>query len=171
MRRLFRKAQPTASDVHVNRPLTNLSVAFMQSETDYVADRIFPVVPVEKKADSYYVYARDDWFRLEAKERAPATESAGGGWELNTETYNAKKHAFHKDVDDDLRTNADAALNVDNDATRFVTQQMLMIREQRWIDAYFKAGVWGTEREGVTGAPGAPTSSAGTRRAPRRSRT
>jgi hypothetical protein len=43
---LIRKAQPTPSQVHVNVPLTNVSVAYMIDSGLYIASRVFPVVPV-----------------------------------------------------------------------------------------------------------------------------
>ena len=72
-------AEPTLGSVHVNRPLTNISQAYIQDSADFVADKIFPVVPVQKQSDRYFVYTKGDWFRDEAQIRAPATESAGGG--------------------------------------------------------------------------------------------
>ncbi len=78
----FAKAQPTVADVHINRPLTDVSVAFMQNATDFVADRVFPTVPVAKQSDLYFVYEREDWYRSQAERRAPGTESAGSGWNL-----------------------------------------------------------------------------------------
>ena len=63
--------KPTPSDVHVNQPLTNISIAYLQSQMRFVADRIFPVIPVEKQSDRYYTYDRGDWNRNEMQERAP----------------------------------------------------------------------------------------------------
>ncbi len=51
----IRKSGPTQTDVHVNQPLTNISVAFMQSDAGFVARKVFPVVPVAKQSDRYYV--------------------------------------------------------------------------------------------------------------------
>ncbi len=48
-------AQPTASDVHVDAVLTNLSVAYIQEQDAYIATKVFPVIPVDKKSDKYYV--------------------------------------------------------------------------------------------------------------------
>ena len=39
--------EPQLNSVHVNRPLTNISQAYMQDASDYIADKIFPVVPVQ----------------------------------------------------------------------------------------------------------------------------
>ncbi len=141
----FAKAQPTVSDVHVNRPLTDLSVAFMQSDEDFVATRVFPMVPVQKQSDLYFVYERADWFRSNAQRRAPGTESAGSGWNLSTDSYFAHKYAIHKDVSDDIRSNADQAIRIDQDATQYVTQQCMLIREITWVEDYFVTGVWTNE--------------------------
>ena len=47
--------QPTVSQVHVNRPLTNISVAFAQAATSFAAERVFPRIPVAKQSDRYFV--------------------------------------------------------------------------------------------------------------------
>ena len=118
--------QPTTSDVHVDAILTNISLAFLQSENNFVANRVFRSIPVEKQSDKYFVYTKGDWFRDEAAVRAPASPSAGSGYTLSTATYNADVYAFHKDVDDQTRANADAPLSPDRDATEFITQRMLL---------------------------------------------
>ncbi len=123
-------AEPTLTQVHVNRPLTNISQAYMQDSSDYIADKIFPVVPVQKQSDRYFVYIKGDWFRDEAQVRAPSTESAGGGYSLdNTPSYYAPLYAFHKDVDPQVRANSDVPLNADRDATLFITHRMMLKRE------------------------------------------
>jgi len=76
--------QPTGRDLHIDRLLSNLSIAYLNEPSAYVADRIFPVVPVDKQSDKYAIYRKGDWFRDEAEKRAPLTESAGGGYELET---------------------------------------------------------------------------------------
>jgi len=145
---VVRKAQPTASDVHINRPLTNISVAYVQSESEYIAGNMFPVVPVPKKSDTYHKYTKNDWFRDEAQKRAPSTESAGSGYTLSTDTYNCDVWAFHKDIDDQVRGNYDSPLDPDRDATEFVTQRLLLSRDRQFADTFFKTGVWDTD---VTG--------------------
>ncbi len=36
--------EPTVNQVHVDQPLTNFSLKFMQDQNDYVADKAFPIV-------------------------------------------------------------------------------------------------------------------------------
>lgn len=135
--------QPTRSDVHVNRPLTNVSVAYIQRAQDFIADKVFPIVPVMKQSDRYFVYSKSYWFSTRANKRAPATESAGSGFHVdNTPSYFADVWAVHQDVDDQTRANADQPLDLDRDATLFVTQQLLLRREIQFTSKYFATGVW-----------------------------
>ena len=145
---------PTPSDVHVNRPLTNISVGYVQDQTRFVTAQIFPNIPVQKKSDQISTWSRDDWNRDEMRERAPATESAGGGWRIGTpDAYLAIVYAFHKDIDDQVRSNADSAATLDEEATRYVTLKGLIRRERLWISKFFKSGVWGKNYTGVASAP------------------
>lgn len=138
--------QPTRSDVHVNRPLTNISIAYIQQAQDFVADKVFPIVPVMKQSDRYFVYTKGDWFRTVANKRAPSSESAGSGFHLdNTPSYYADVWAVHKDVDDQTRANADQPLDLDRDATLFVTQNLLLRREIQWMNAFMQPSIWGTD--------------------------
>jgi hypothetical protein len=141
---------PTQSDLHVNVPLTNVSIAWMQSASTYIADKVFPKVPVQKQSDLYWKYAKSDWRRSDVKRRGPSTESAGTGWNMDTDTYFTHVYAVHKDIDDQLRANADSNFNLDRDATEFITNQLLLQRDVDWAASYFKAGVWSTDLAGTT---------------------
>lgn len=142
---------PTPADVHVNQPLTNIAVAFIQAADRFIADRVFPIVPVAKQSDRYFTYDRGDWLRGQAQLRAPATESAGGGWRLdNTNTYYCDVYAIHKDVDDQTRANSDQPINLDRDATQWVTQQLLIAREAIFVATALTTGVWGDDLQGGT---------------------
>lgn len=141
---------PTQSDLHVNVPLTNVSVAYMQSANTYIADKVFPKVSVRKQSDLYWKYSKSDWRRTDVARRAPGTESPGVGWNFDTDSYFAHVYAVHKDIDDQLRANADSNFNMDRDATEFVTNQLLLKRDLDWNATYFKSGVWNTDLAGST---------------------
>lgn len=145
--------QPTPGQVHVDRLLTNLSIAYIQQNDQFIASQIFPIVPVDKRSDLFRVYPKDDWFRDEAEKRAPGTESAGGGYSVSTDSYFCEPYAFHKDIDDQTRANSDD-VNLDQGAMQFVTQRILLKREKLWVTKNFQPGVWGTTITGVASAPG-----------------
>lgn len=142
--------QPTRGDVHVVSALTNISVAYMQDATDFVAMTAFPSVPVQFQSDSYFVFDSNDFRRDNAKPRAPGTESAGGGFDIDTQTYTAKIYALHKDVADQIRANSDPAVDMDRSASEFVMQQLLIQKEVQWMSDFFTTSVWGTDAVGGT---------------------
>jgi hypothetical protein len=137
--------QPTLTDVHVDRVLTNVSIAYIQDQRNYLATQVFPVVHVEQKSGVYYTYTKNDWFRDEAKPRADGDQSAGGGYGLSTAPYAANVYAFHQDVGPQAMANADPGINLENQATVFVTQRMLMRQETQWVTDVFGTGIWGTD--------------------------
>lgn len=145
VRTRFAKGQPTPGDVHTSTPLTNISIAYVQNASAFIADKVFPIIPVAKQSDLYYKFDKYDFLRDEAELRAPATESAGGGFTLTTDSYSCKVEAFHKDIDDQLRANADSVLQLDRAAAEFVMQKMLIRRERRWMTAFFGSGIWSTD--------------------------
>jgi hypothetical protein len=145
--------QPTLTDSHIDAILTNISVAYMQKQDNFIADKVFPVIPVDKKSNKYFVYTKNDWFRDEAQRRADSTESAGSGYSLTTATYNTDVFAFHKDVGDQTLANSDAPLNPLREASEFVTQRLLLRKELQFVSDFFTTGVWGTDVTGVASGP------------------
>ncbi len=151
--------QPTLQDVHVSQSLTNISVAYLQSEVGYVADKVFPNVPVQHQTDVYFVWSKADFFRDEAQQRSDATESAGTGVNLTTKTYQAKIWALHQDIGPQVRANVDPAIDIDVVSTRQLAQKMMIRRDRFFMSSYFTTGVWGTD---VTGTAAATSAGPGT---------
>jgi len=145
--------QPTQSQVHVDAILTNISVAYLQRAENFIADKVFPVVPVDKQSDKYFVYTKNDWLRDEARVRTDGTESVGSGYNITTETYYADVYAIHKDIGDQTRANADAPINVDREAAEFVTHRLLTRREIQFVNDFMSTNKWATDVTGVSASP------------------
>lgn len=144
--------QPSSANVHVNRPLTNISIAYIQSATNFVASRVAPTVSVPRASDRYFAYDRDDFFRDSMQQRAYGAESAGSGYNIdNTPTYSCTLWALHKDIPWAIRDNADSPINMDRDATLYLTQQA-MIRKEKLFSSFMTTGVW--TATGSDGSPG-----------------
>lgn len=145
---------PTQSDLHVNSPLTNVSVGYVLRADAFIATKVFPIVNVNKQSDLYWKYSKSDWRRTDVKRRAPSTETPGVGWNVSTDSYFAHVYGVHKDIDDQLRANADSTFKLDADATTFVTNQLLLKRDLDWAATYFRTGIWGTDLTGKSATPG-----------------
>ena len=144
---------PVKSQVHVNKPLTNISIAYLQDANQFVHSRVFPTVPVDKSSDVYFRFNREDFWRNDFRQRAPGTESAGSGFGLDTATYHTKRWDLHKDVADSIRSDTDAPIVMDTAVTEFLTQQSLIQREVQFAGQYMKTGVWTNNFTGVTATP------------------
>jgi len=139
-----------------------VSIAFLQDQKDFIADRVFPNVPVTNQSDRYFTFKKGNWFRTEAKKRAPSTETAGSGFDLDsTPNYFADVFGLHKDIDDQLRSNQDAPLNLDAAATEFVTRGLVLKREKDWATKFFTTSVWTGSTTGSDITPGTLWSAAG----------
>lgn len=146
-------------DAHIDRALTNISVAYLQDASNFIADKVFPTIPVKRQSDIFYQYNKADFMRDEAQVRGAGTESAGGDYGVEAQDpYYCRKHSFHKDVTEEERANYDQPLDADQDATDFISQKMLIRREMEWASKFFKTGVWGTEIEGAATAAAATES-------------
>lgn len=140
---------PTPNDVHVNVPLTNMSVAFLQNPRNFVARSVFPGIPSSKQSDRYYTFDRGEFFRDEMQKRAPATESAGGGYTVdNTPNFFCEVFAFHKDLDAQTMANEDAVVNNERATAEYLAHKALIRQEVDFATNFFTAGQWGTDKVG-----------------------
>ena len=153
MTQWIKKSQPTPGDVHVNRPLTNISIAFLQEASGFVADQVFPNIPVQSQSDLYFRYDRGMFNRDQMERRAPGTEADTVGFTVDTDNYKADVWSLAHDIPDQRRANADSPLQPDREATELLTHQALIRRDAEWVSNYFQSGVWTTTREGVAAAP------------------
>ncbi|HEY7821730.1 MAG TPA: hypothetical protein VIG24_02795 [Acidimicrobiia bacterium] len=147
-------SQPNARAVHVDQPLTNISIAFLQNATNFVAGQVFPNLPVAKQSDLYYTFDRGYFNRDEAKKRAPGTEAAKVGFELDTASYFADVWAVKHGIPDQIAANADAVLNLERAAAELVTHKLLIRQEKDWAANFFTTGLWGTDVTGAASSPG-----------------
>lgn len=112
---------PRPSQVHQNKALENISVAYMPQ--GLVAPEISPVVMVEKESDIYYVYSKDN-LRIPETVWADRDTVNRSIWNLSTATYTLTRHGLDDLVTDRTRENADKAIRPDVDTTEGLTGQI-----------------------------------------------
>ena len=109
----------------VSRPLTNVSIQYRNNETIY--NKFMPELPVSKESDQYWIYNKD--FRLSDTTRANGAEANMVTHEYSTSSYSTVEHALKDVITDTDRANTDAPLNLDVDATEFLSDQILQRTE------------------------------------------
>ena len=150
---ILKDNRPGIGAVHINVPLTNISVAHFQRAEHFIASQAFPAIPVTKKSDVFYVIPPDDFNRDEMKGRAPSTESAGAGFVESNDNYNCRRYALHKDLDDSIRDNADSQLQLERQIAIFLSQKTLIQRERRFVMDFMQASRWTFSVDGVNASP------------------
>lgn len=146
---LIRKAQPTASDLHVDQLLTNMSIGY--SNPMYICDELAPIVSVVKQSDKIPSYDQSYWFRDAAMKRAAGSKSVRGGFKVTTSaTYFCDKYSFGFEIPDEVRDNTDQPFNMDRDGAMFVTDKVHMKREVSFATDFFTTSVWGQDKTGGT---------------------
>lgn len=146
---------PNISDVHISRPLSNISIQMIQESEDFIATKVFPAVPVKHKADTFVTYDRAARNTQAMEVRAPGTETVGGGWNYGEDTYLCKVYGYHVDIDDQTRDNADEAYDLEAEAAEDCGHKALLQREDSFMSSFFAASTWGREFQGEDAAPGA----------------
>lgn len=131
---------PYFNTVHTNQPLTNLSQRYNWAEG--IAEQVFPVLPVAKETDLYYVYSQEG-LRMDETLRANRAESNVVGQDYSSSTYTLQEHALKELISDRDRLNMDLPLNLDADATLHLTEKILIRREVEVARLAFTTTNWG----------------------------
>jgi hypothetical protein len=132
----------TSRDAHIDAALTNLSIAYRQ-EMPAFADRIFPIVPVDKQSDKYFVWNKGDmWRRHITKKRAPGTHFERAGVRLSNDQYYCEEYPLEYPIDDRTRKNSDPAVNLERFGTQWLVDQMNLEKDYQWATTYMTASPW-----------------------------
>lgn len=142
-------SNPQTRDLHVDALLSSFSVQYINEQTAYVADKVFPIISVRKQSDKYATYLKSQFFRDVAMKRTPGMESTGAPYEVDTSNnYFCENYVTNMWVPDEDRENADQPFDPDIDATILCTDRLLLRREIDWATDFFKTGVWATDKTG-----------------------
>lgn len=147
--------QPIPSDLHVDKYLTDLSVAFVQNASQFIAGRVFPVVSVAKQSDKYPVFPKGFFWRDLFRPRPLGGAAPLVGYEVSEDTYIATEYALAHAIDDRVYANYDDPLDPRRSAVNLLTQQAMIQRDRLWSTTFFGTGIWTNELQGVTATPAA----------------
>ena len=117
---------PSQNQLHFDQALTNVSVRYQNGA--YVADNVFPEVPVGKQSNKYFVCSKDN-FRADNDRRRPGAVANEVNWSYSSDTYFADGHALRAVVPDEWREHADAPLTLDVDAAEALTDKIMLGKE------------------------------------------
>jgi hypothetical protein len=95
----------------------------------FVAERVAPVVPVQKQNDLYFQFSKQH-FRAIPDQLRPGDEANEIEVDLDTRgSYRCDGHGLGLPIPDELRTNADPGAQIDIEYTEKITSQLLLNQE------------------------------------------
>lgn len=133
-------AQPTPSDVHIDAALSNISIAYKNE--GYVADQLFPIVPVDKQSDKYFIFTKDFWFRNSVKERGPGGVYPEGGLQISNTNYECINKGLSFPLPYETIENQDAGLDLEVSGAEWLADQFMLDREIKLAAKVFDASAW-----------------------------
>ena len=133
-------AQPMLTEVHIDAALSNISIAFKND--NYVADKVFPLVPVDKQSDYYYTFTRDFWFRNSVERRGPGSKYAEGGLEIANTQFVCINKGLSFPLPRETIENQDAAIDLRTDGAEWLADQFALDREIALAAKIFDATAW-----------------------------
>lgn len=134
--------------------LSNMALAYYQSDVKCFAKTIFPICPVTLSADNYYVFdkedlLRDNWHRKPAYGKVdPAVLSE------HTETYACQVDQMIMGIDQIRQTDLNRrtglqTANTKQQRTKALAGQANIHQDSWFADRFFKKGAWKQEYTGV----------------------
>lgn len=139
----------TPSQVHLDAPLTNLTLAYVQDEANFIASKVFPVVDVSQQSNKFYIYDRENFNRSgQRKLLAPRTRPERVGMSISNSNYFADVWGLATDFDQQTLANEDAALEIRAAGAKMLAHNMLIDREKDWVTNFFATSVWTNEVAG-----------------------
>jgi len=140
---------PTPKSVHKDAALTNISIGY--KNPNFIADRVFPHVPVGKQSDYFFKFLKAAWFSIAAKAVGPGAKKPRSGYKVTSDTYSCIKYAVEHPVPIELINNADSVLNPFRSGTNWATRQVMLKKELQVANLCMTAANWTTTNDAEGG--------------------
>lgn len=128
-----------AVQVHIDAALSNLSKAFKNNA--FIGELVAKVLPVGKESGLYFTYGLEA-FKVPNAYRVDGTRSNEVHLKVGQDTYVCLQYALSDIVTDNVRKQADPAINPEADTTEFITDLMLLQLEDAIATAMTTAATY-----------------------------
>jgi hypothetical protein len=128
-----------------------MSIAYVQDNTKFVADKVAPLLSSDKRSDKYAIWSKADFLRRQMRQMGENDPAPEMSFAVDTSnTYYCKTYGGKKFLSDQQRANYDTPLKADRATVNFVTQQALIERDALWAANCFQASTWANDSTPAT---------------------
>jgi hypothetical protein len=118
---------------YYDKPLSDFSNLYQNDALKFVADILAPYYEVDREVGKFFVYSKEATYRLYDDKREGVTESNEVDWSLTDASYSCIERALHSKIDPKDVEQEEDAVDLENDATQFVTNGISLNREYRVV--------------------------------------
>lgn len=122
---------PLQSEVHVDQAMTEFSLRYANPLVAYMAEQVFPMLPVKKESDKWFKYDKSNLRSEDDGPRGMKEPAREATYTVSTDSYTLGVYNLVDLVPDRLRDNADQPLDPDQDAVANLTDKLLVGKEIR----------------------------------------
>lgn len=135
--------------------LTNLSMAYFQEASRYVAKSIFPICPVPLASARYYIFDKASLLRDNVAPKPQFGKVTPAQMGRFDESYNCQVDQVIVGIDqistlNYQRTGAPGAADPRRAKVKFIAEQMNLHQDIVFAEKFFRPGVWSNEWTGGT---------------------
>ena len=141
-----------------NLYLTNVSIAQFQQPDDFVAYKLFPIVPVAQPMSRYYKFSKADLARVNMQRKPAFGTVAPAVWSQDEGSYSCEVYQSLYGVDQ-LSARPFAVAGAPGVAdpqvakAKIAAEQTKLFMDVQFAQKFFKSGVWANEYTGATSTP------------------
>lgn len=138
--------------------LTNMSMAYFQDASRYVAKNIFPICPVQLSSARFYTFSKEDLLRDNVQRKPEFGKVSPAQFGHKDDSYSCFVEQVIVGIDkisalDYQRTNAPGVIDPRRAKARFIAEQMNIHQDIVFAQNFFQSGVWSNEWTGVASSP------------------
>lgn len=133
---------------HSNKKLTNLSIAYTVNLDHMLSVKNPARIDVDHKSDDYYVWNKDDLWRIVADETPKGQMTPGGHVDLDSDTYKCRNVGVHRQIAVEDIENQDQQIDLEEKAMEYCTKNTFLKDEYKFFQNLFTTGKW---KGGTTG--------------------
>lgn len=135
--------------------LTNLSMAYFQDMSKYVAKKVFPIVPVQLSSSFYYEFDKGDLARNNMKRKPQMGKVTPAQMGHTENSYQCHVDQIITGIDeisalDYNRSKAPTSIDPRKAKARFIAEQMNLALDVQFAENFFNKDVWSNTLTGST---------------------